>query len=126
MSEDDVTMKSTEMFAPLHSPVGTSTLAPGKSVTEVMSTTSAVGVSTLIPTIAPEKVAREPMNVNVAPWAPNPAIAYATRNVALPLIRAPTEPPMEDDAIVALPLNESGPEIDRLPDTPAVRIVVEM
>ncbi len=126
MSEDDVTMKSTEMLAPLHSPVGTSTLAPGASTTEVISTTSAVGVSTLTPTTAPENVAREPVNVNVAPWAANPAIAYATRNVALPLTRAPTEPPIEDDAIVALPLNESGPEIDRLPDTPAVRIVVEM
>jgi len=99
---------------------------PEGSLGDVISTISATGVSTLIPTMAPLNSPLEPVNVNVAPWAANPAIAYATRNVALPETRAPTEPPIEDDAIVALPLNEIGPEIDREPDTPAVRMFVEM
>ncbi len=121
-----VAMKSREMLPPDHSPVGTRMDVPEGSLGDVISTTSATGVSTLIPTTAPWKLPREPANVNVAPWAANPAIAYATRNVALPETRAPTEPPIEDDAMVALPLNEIGPEIDREPDTPAVRMFVEM
>ena len=119
-------MKSKEIRPPDHSPVGTRTLCPAGSNGDVISTISAAGVSTLMPTTAPLKSPREPANVKVAPWAANPAIAYATRNVALPEMRAPTEPPIEDDAMVALPLNESGPEIDREPDAPAVRMFVEM
>lgn len=99
----------------------------------VMSTTSAVGVSTLIPTTAPTNDAPEPLKVNVAPCALNPAIVghaaatdYATRKVALPETRAPTEPPIEAEARVAFPLNEMGPLIERAPDVPAVRIVAEM
>lgn len=121
-----VAMKSREMRPPDHSPVGTRTLYPLGSLGDVISTISAAGVSTLSPTTAPWRLPREPANVNVAPWAANPAIAYATRNVALPEMRAPTEPPIEDDAQVALPLKEMGPLIDREPDVPAVRMFVEM
>ena len=65
-------------------------------------------------------------NVNVVPWDERPAIAYATRNVALPETRAPTDPPSDADAQVALPLKLIGPVIDRAPDAPAVRMFVEM
>jgi len=123
---DAVAMKSSDTPPPDHSPVGTRTAYPDGSLGDVISTISATGVSTLMPTTAPAKFPREPVNVNVAPLAANPAIAYATRNVALPEMRAPTEPPIEDEATVALPLNEIGPEIDREPEAPAVRIVVEM
>jgi len=99
----------------------------------VISTTSAVGVSTLIPTTAPTNDAPEPLKVNVAPCALNPAIVghaaatdYATRKVALPEMRAPTDPPSEDDARVAFPENDIGPEMDSAPEVPATRMTEEM
>ena len=112
-----------DIVPPDHSPVGTTTFAPAGSAAEAISTTSAAGVSTEMP----ETIACTPLNVKVAPCAETPAMSpYATRKVALPLIRAPTEPPIEADARVALPLNEIGPEIARAPEVPAARIVVEI
>ncbi len=122
-----VAMYSTSTLPPDQSPVGTMIRWPCASSTPVMSTTSASGDETdKDVTAAPKRPAAPASNVKVAPWAANPAIAYATRNVALPEMRAPTEPPIEDDAMVALPLNEIGPEIDREPEAPAVRMFVEM
>ena len=111
------------MLPPDQSPVGTTVSVPRGATAEVISVTSAVGVSTLIPVT----IALYPANENVAPWADTPAMSpYATRKVALPLMRAPTDPLTEADARVALPLNDIGPLMDRAPLVPAERIVVEM
>lgn len=126
-------MKSTETLPPDHSPVGTRITLCAESCAAVMSTISAVRDSTLIPTTAPTNDAPEPLKVNVAPCALNPAIVghaaatdYATRKVALPEMRAPTEPPIEAEAKVAFPLNDNGPAIARAPEVPAARTVLEM
>ena len=103
-------------------------MVPAPAAAVVISVTSATGVSTDTPvTMAPNGAPPTGVNVNVAPWAETPAMSrYATRKVALPLMRSPTEPPIEADEHVALPLNEIGPLMSRAPEVPAARIVVEM
>jgi len=63
---------------------------------------------------------------NDVPWDETPAIAQATRKVALPEIKAPTDPPMDAFEQVALPLKLIGPVIASAPEVPAERIEVEM
>lgn len=111
------------MEPPVCAPVGTRTGGcPTGHDDGVISTISACGASTDSRVI----VALTPQNVKVAPAATNPAIAYATRKVALPEMRAPTDPPIDADARVALPLNDTGPEMDSEPDVPALSTLVEM
>ena len=128
-------MKSTRTPPPVHAPVGTRMFMEADvTAVLVMSTISACGDSTATRVT----VAVRPVNENVAPCAETPAISsasrgdYATRNVALPLMRAPTEPPIDAEAIVAVkPVKWRPPpvvpcEIERAPDVPAARMFVEM
>jgi hypothetical protein len=64
---DGVAKKSSDTLPPDHSPVGTRTAWPAGSDGDVMSTTSATGVSTLMPTMLAWKLPSEPANVKVAP-----------------------------------------------------------
>ncbi len=101
------------------------------SNTPVMSTTSACGVSTEMPTILPTNetappAGSVPVYVNVAPCAVTAIANYASRNVAEPRTKSPTEPPMLALEQVAVPLMAKGPAMLSDPDTPAERIDVEM
>lgn len=91
-----------------------------------MSTVTASGVSMERLTTFADRLPLSLVNVNVAPCAEIPTghlYAYASRQVAEPLTKSPTEPPSEADAIVAGPLNDMGPLMTSVPLCPAVRIV---
>lgn len=125
-------MKSTDTAPWLNqSPVGTNRrLAVAVLSADVILTYSAVGCSTesRVAVNTTDVSAWVPPNANekVDPCATNPAIAYATRKVALPEMRAPTEPPIEADASVAVPENDTGPPIDKVPEVPAASTFVAM
>ena len=122
-------MKSTDTAPWLtQSPVGTRFIAAVAVLNaDVMLTYSAVGSSTATRVaVRTTELPAAGANEKVEPCATNPAIAYATRKVALPEMRAPTEPPIEADASVAAPLNDTGPLIESWPEVPAASTPLEM
>lgn len=107
------------------SPVGTMRIVAAGAVAAVMLTISGVGASTEIDVTSQFVFA----NVNVQPCevkAGTTHPAQATRKVAEPRTKSPTEPPRVAELTVALPLKATGPLMTSDPDTPADRIVVEM
>ena len=89
----------------------------------------AVPVSTETPVTFAVMLPLSLVNVKVPPAAVSPTgqpPGYASRIVAEPRTKSPTEPPSDADEMVAGPLNDIGPEIAKAPLLPAVRIVEEM
>ena len=106
------------MAPPEYSPVGTMIDWFAEAVGGVMSTIFASGVSTETPVTLAVRFPLLLVNVNVAPCAERLTShphRYASRQVAEPLTKSPTDPPSDAEAMVAFPLNDIGPLMLRAP-----------